>query len=414
MFKPLDLFIGLRYTHKRKNQRISYVSLASVLGIMIGVFVLITILSVMNGFEKELRARILGMISHVTLSEKDGLLEDWQKQRDQLAKYEHVQGAAPYIESQIMITSDTAAQGVLLHGVDPNYQAEVSRITEHMEHGSLQDLAPRRYGIAIGVELAGKLGVLPGDKVTLITPHIQITPAGLLPRMKRFTVKAIYRMNMKDYDSATAFIHLDDAARLLKTRKEVTGIRLKLDDLFYAPQFAQQLEKNLGQRYKATDWAEANQVFFAAVKMERIAMFIILSFIVLIAAFYLLASLVMLVSDKQADIAILRTLGMSPNTIRNVFIIQGSLLGIIGTLLGVLLGVSLALNIETLLPQIEALFGFEIFPADVYYIAYVPSDLRADDVWIVTIGSILMAILATIPASRRAAAIQPVEALRYD
>ena len=232
--------------------------------------------------------------------------------------------------------------------------------------------------------------------------------------MKRFTVKAIYRMNMKDYDSATAFIHLDDAARLLKTRKEVTGIRLKLDDLFYAPQFSQQLEKKLGQQYKATDWAEANQVFFAAVKMERIAMFIILSFIVLIAAFYLLASLVMLVSDKQADIAILRTLGMSPNTIRNVFIIQGSLLGIIGTLLGVLLGVTLALNIETLLPQIEALFGFEIFPADVYYIAYVPSDLRADDVWIVTIGSILMAILATIPASRRAAAIQPVEALRYD
>jgi lipoprotein-releasing system permease protein len=201
---------------------------------------------------------------------------------------------------------------------------------------------------------------------------------------------------------------------LLKTRQEVTGIRLKLDDLFYAPQFAQQIEQQLGDNYKATDWAEANQVFFAAVKMERIAMFIILSFIVLIAAFYLLASLVMIVSDKQADIAILRTLGMSPKTIRNIFMVQGSLIGIIGTVLGVLLGVSLALNLETLLPRIEALFGFEIFPAEVYYIAYVPSDLHASDVWIITLGSIVMSILATIPASRRAAAIQPVEALRYD
>jgi lipoprotein-releasing system permease protein len=198
MFKPLDLFIGLRYTHKRKNQRISYVSLASVLGIMIGVFVLITILSVMNGFEKELRARILGMISHVTVSEKDGLLTDWQQQRQQLATQKHVLGAAPYIESQIMITSDTAAQGVLLHGIEPQYQPQVSRIAEHMQHGTLEDLQSRDYGIAIGVELAGKLGVYPGDKVTLITPHIQITPAGLLPRMKRFTVKAIYQMNMKD------------------------------------------------------------------------------------------------------------------------------------------------------------------------------------------------------------------------
>lgn len=414
MFKPLDFFIGLRYTHKRKNQRISYVSLASVLGIMIGVFVLITILSVMNGFEKELRSRILGMVSHVTVSETDGLLPDWQKHRDQLAKYPEVVGASPYIESQIMITSDSAAHGVLLHGISPEYQDQVSDISEHMDYGSLSDLKPREYGIAIGVELAGKLDVYPGDKITLITPHIQITPAGLLPRMKRFTVTAIYRMNMKDYDSGTAFIHIDDAARLLKTRKEVTGIRLKLSDLFKAPQFAAELEKKLGSNYKATDWAEANNVFFSAVKMERISMFIILSFIVMIAAFYLLASLIMLVTDKQSDIAILRTLGMPPKMVRNVFIIQGSLLGIIGTLLGVILGVSLALNLETLIPSIEAFFGFELFPADVYYISYVPSDLRAIDVWIIAIGSIVMSILATIPASLRASKIEPVEALRYD
>lgn len=414
MFKPLDFFIALRYTHKRKNQRISYVSLASVLGIMIGVFVLITILSVMNGFEKELRSRILGMVSHVTVSETDGLLPDWQKHRNELATNPRVLGASPYIESQIMITSDTAAHGVLLHGISPEHQSQVSNVNEHMDYGTFDDLKSREYGIAIGVELAGKLGVYPGDKITLITPHIQITPAGLLPRMKRFTVMAIYRMNMKDYDSATAFIHIEDASRLLKTRKEVSGIRLKLDDLFDAPQFAAQLEQSLGSNYNATDWAEANNVFFSAVKMERIAMFIILSFIVLIAAFYLLASLIMLVTDKQSDIAILRTLGMPPKTVRNIFILQGSLLGITGTLLGVFLGVSLALNIETLIPSIEAFFGFELFPADVYYISYVPSDLRSSDVWIITIGSIVMSILATIPASLRAAKIEPVEALRYD
>lgn len=414
MFKPLDLFIGLRYTYKRKNQNISNVSVAAVLGTMIGVLVLITILSIMNGFEKELRTRILGMVAHVTVSETDGLLSDWQKHRDALAKKPHVLGAAPYIQSQIMITSDTAASGVLLHGISPEYQDQVSDVDEHMEYGSFKDLKSRDYGIAIGVELAGKLNVYPGDKITLITPHIQITPAGILPRMKRFTVTAIYRKGMKDYDSGTAFIHIDDAARLLKTREKVTGIRIKLDDLFQAPQFARQLEKDLGANYKAVDWAEANKVFFAAIQMEHIAMFIILFFIVLIASFYMLAALIMLVTDKQADIAILRTLGMSPKTIRNIFIIQGSTLGIIGTLLGVALGVLLASNLETFLPRIEDFFGFRIFPPDMFYISSVPSDLRASNVWVITVVSILLSIGATIPASLRAAKIEPVEALRYD
>ena len=414
MFKPLDLYIGLRYAHKRKNQRISHVSLAAVLGTMIGVLVLITILSIMNGFERELRTRILGMVAHVTVSETDGLLANWQAMRDKLAKKEHVVGAAPYIESQIMITSDTSAHGVLLHGISPEYQDQVSDVDSHMEYGSLQDLKSRGYGIAIGAELAGKLNVYPGDKITLITPQIQITPAGLLPRMKRFTVVAIFRKGMKEYDSGAAFIHIEDAARLLKTRKEVTGIRLKLDDLFDAPDFAHQLEQELGKGYKATDWAEANKVFFSAINMEHIAMFIILFFIVLIASFYMLAALIMLVTDKRADIAILRTLGMSSTTIRNVFMIQGSLLGIIGTLLGVLLGVTLALNLETLIPSIEDYFGFKIFPPDLFYISYVPSDLRASNVWVIALGSIALSILATIPASIRAASIEPVEALRYD
>ena len=283
-----------------------------------------------------------------------------------------------------------------------------------MEYGSFDDLKSRGYGIAIGVELAGKLNVYPGDKVTLITPQIQITPAGLLPRMKRFTVVALYRKGMKEYDSSTAFIHIEDAARLLKTRKEVTGIRLKLNDLFVAPQFARQLEHDLGENYKVTDWAELNKAFFAAIQMEHIAMFIILFFIVLIASFYMLAALIMLVTDKQADIAILRTLGMSPKTIRNIFIIQGSVLGIIGTLLGVALGVLLASNIETLIPRIEDFFDFRIFPPDMFYISFVPSDLRAGNVWVITGVSILLSIAATIPASLRAAKIEPVEALRYD
>ncbi|MGV6809134.1 MAG: lipoprotein-releasing ABC transporter permease subunit [bacterium] len=419
MFKPLPLFIGQRYIHaKRQNHYVSFISMASMLGIMIGVFVLISILSIMHGFEKELRARILGVVAHVTVSGDDGLLKDWQKQQDILTKMPEVQGAAPYIQDQVMIASEQGVKGALLFGISPEHQDAVSSVNQHMLYGSFADLKSRGYGIALGRQLADTLQVYPGDKVTLITPQIQVTPAGLLPRMRRFTVIAVYEMGMLEYDDATAFIHIDDASRLFKTRESVHGLRLNVDNVYQAPKIAEAIERTLtqesSQNFKATDWTEDNKTFFSAIKMEQIAMSIILFFIILIAIFNLLASLVMVVTDKQADIAILRTMGLSPANIRYVFMIQGSLLGIGGTLAGVLLGVTFALNIETIIPAIENFFNFKIFPADVYYISEVPSDLHASDVWIIGILSIIFSIASTIYPANRAAKLQPAESLRYE
>jgi len=415
MFKPLPLFIGQRYIYaKRQNHYVSFISMASMLGIMIGVFVLISILSIMHGFEKELRARILGVVAHVTVSGNDGLLDDWQTQQEKLSKMPDIQGAAPYIQDQVMIASEQGVKGSLLFGISPEHQDAVSSVNQHMLYGSFADLKPRAYGIALGRQLADTLQVYPGDKITLITPQIQVTPAGLLPRMRRFTVVAIYEMGMLEYDDATAFIHIDDASRLFKTRESVHGIRLKIDNVYHAPQLANDLEQQLGANFKTTDWAEDNTTFFSAIKMEQIAMSVILFFIILIAIFNLLASLVMVVTDKQADIAILRTMGLSPAKIRYVFMIQGSLLGIGGTIAGVLLGVTFALNIEIIIPAIENLFNFKIFPADVYYISEVPSDLHASDVWLIAILSVIFSIASTIYPANRAAQLQPAESLRYE
>jgi len=415
MFKPLELFIGQRYTHsKRRDNFVSFISLASMLGIMIGVFVLISILSIMHGFEKELRSRILGVVSHVTVSETNGLLSDWQQHQATLQKHPQVNGAAPYVQDQVMIASENGVKGALLFGISPEHQDAVSSVNKHMLYGSFDDLKSRSYGIAIGRQLSEALNVYPGDKVTLITPLIQVTPAGLLPRMRRFTVTSIFEMGMLEYDDATAFIHIEDAARLMKTRDQINGIRLNIDDVYDAPAIADQIEKALGDEFEATDWGEDNATFFGAIKMEQMAMSIILFFIVLIAIFNLLASLVMVVTDKRADIAILRTMGMSPNGIRTVFMIQGSILGVGGTLIGVILGVLFAMNIETIIPAIESLFNFKIFPEDVYYISEVPSDLHASDVWIIGILSILFSVLSTIYPASQAAKMQPAESLRYE
>jgi lipoprotein-releasing system permease protein len=415
MFNALEFFIGQRYTHsKRKNGFVSFISLASMLGIMVGVFVLISILSIMHGFEKELRTRILGVVSHVTVSGTDGLLPNWQKHQVMLEQEPNVIGVAPYVQDQVMIASDAGVKGVLLFGIEPDYQDAVSEVNQKMLYGSFQDFTPRGYGIALGRQLAETLQVYPGDKVTLVTPHLQVTPAGLLPRMKRFTVVAIYEMGMLEYDDATAFIHIDDAARLLKTRKQVNGIRLNVDDVYAAPEIAQRLQEKLGANFETSDWSKENATFFGAIKMEQIAMSVILFFIVLIAVFNLLASLVMVVTDKQADIAILRTMGMSPKGVRNVFMIQGSILGIGGTIVGVILGVLFSLNIETIIPAIENLFGFQIFDENLYYISQIPSDLHASDVWVIGILSVLFSIASTIYPATRAASLQPAESLRYE
>jgi len=416
MFKPLELFVGLRYTRsKHKNNFISFISLASMLGILFGVLVLITVLSVMNGFEKELRDRILSMVSHVTITETNGSLSDWQTEQQKLISMPDIKGSAPFIQNQVMLSSNGELRGVLLQGILPEEQSNVGDVDKRMLDGDFGDLKPGEYGIALGVELAQQLNVFLGDKVTVVTTQIKVTPAGMIPRSKRFTVTGIYKINMAEYDSSTAFIHMQDASKLFKTRDNVTGIRLKLDDLFKAPQLASKLQTELGDKYAVSDWGQENKSLFQVQKTEKIVMFFILFLIVLVAVFNLVSSLVMVVNDKQADIAILRTQGLSAKRVKRIFMVQGTIIGLIGAFLGALLGVLLALNIGTIMEGIEKLFNIEIMPQELFYAGSTfPSVVDGNQVIGIAIAAFVLAMLATIYPASRAAKVQPAESLRYE
>ena len=415
MFTPLELFIGQRYTHsRRRNRFISFISFASMLGIMLGVMVLITVLSIMNGFEKELRDKILGVIAHVTVSGTNGQLSDWSAQVERLRKEPHVIGAAPYVQKQVMITNGEKMRGVVLQGIDPTVQDQVSDVDFKMIDGNFTNLKPREYGIVLGVEVASALGVMPGDKVTVVVPQVQITPAGILPRIRRFTIVGVYQIGHPEYDGMTSFIELSDASRLFGLGEDVSGVRLKVDNLFAAQSIAYDLQQQLGNDFKVTDWGQEHGSFFRAVKTERIAMTLILFLVVCVALFNLVASLVMTVNDKQADIAILRTFGMSGERIMRVFMIQGSIIGIFGTVVGVSLGVLLSLHIGEVVGWLEHTFGFKVFSADIFYISEIPSDLRWDNVLWIGLASLVASVLATVYPARRAAQIQPAESLRYE
>lgn len=415
MFTPLELFIGQRYTHsRRRNRFISFISLASMLGILLGVMVLITVLSIMNGFEKELRDKILGVVSHVTVSGINGQLADWTAKIDGLKAQQHVIGAAPYVQKQVMLTNGNLMRGIVLQGIDPKLQSQVGDVNFKMLDGSFSSLVPRDYGIVLGVEVAAALGVIPGDKVTVIVPQVQVTPAGILPRLKRFTVTGIYQIGHPEYDGMTGFIELSDASRLFRLGDNVGGIRLKLDDLFAAPAIGHELQTKLGGEFEVVDWSQEHGSFFRAVKTERVVMSLILGLVVLVALFNLVASLVMTVNDKAADIAILRTFGMDANRILRIFMIQGSIIGIFGTVVGVALGVWLSLNIGTVIPFLETTFGFKIFSADVFYISEIPSDMRWSNVIWIGAASLIASVLATIYPAWRASQIQPAESLRYE
>ena len=415
MFTPLELFIGQRYTHsRRRNRFISFISFASMLGIMLGVMVLITVLSIMNGFEKELRDKILGVIAHVTVSGTNGQLSDWSAQVERLRKEPHVIGAAPYVQKQVMITNGEKMRGVVLQGIDPAVQDQVSDVDFKMIDGNFTNLKPREYGIVLGVEVASALGVMPGDKVTVVVPQVQITPAGILPRIRRFTVVGVYQIGHPEYDGMTSFIELSDASRLFGLGEDISGVRLKVDNLFAAQSIAYDLQQQLGNDFKVTDWGQEHGSFFRAVKTERIAMTLILFLVVCVALFNLVASLVMTVNDKQADIAILRTFGMSGERIMRVFMIQGSIIGIFGTVVGVSLGVLLSLHIGEVVGWLEHTFGFKVFSADIFYISEIPSDLRWDNVLWIGLASLVASVLATVYPARRAAQTQPAESLRYE
>jgi len=416
MFKPLELFVGLRYTRsKHKNNFISFISLASMLGILFGVLVLITVLSVMNGFEKEIQNRILSMISHVTVSGTDGLLSDWRKEQKRFVGQSSVIGSAPFIQKQVMISANGVPQGALIQGILPEEQHKVAKIAEHVIDGDFNSLKPRSYEIALGYGLAQHLGVLLGDKVTVITSQIRVTPAGMIPRMKRFTVSSIYKVNMAEYDNFTAFIHIRDASKLFKTKDKVTGIRLNLDDSFKAPLLAKQLQTEFGDQYKIEDWGTAHKTLLDVMRTERTVMFFFLFLIVLVAVFNLISTLVMVVNDKQADIAILRTQGMSASQIKRIFMVQGTIIGFIGAVLGTFFGVLLASNIEVIIAGVESLFNIQLMPPELFYSdSRIPSDIHPIQVVSIAVLAFVLAILATLYPASRAAKVQPAESLRYE
>lgn len=413
MFKPLPLFIGLRYTRaKRRNHFISFISLISMLGMILGVAVLILVLSVMNGFDRELRERILGMIPHATINGYDTML-DWQEVVTAAEKDIRVVAAAPFVQGEVMLTHEGSVNGALLNGVIPEQESRVSIISEHMVEGSLDLLKAGEYGIILGDLLAQQLGVITGDLVTLILPIASSSPAGVLPRLKRFKVKGMFKVGAQ-LDSTLSLIHMSDAATLYRLGEGAHGVRLKLVDLFQASEVAWSVISRLDGRYWASDWTRTQGNLFQAIKLEKTMIGLLLLMIVAVAAFNIISTLVMLVTDKQADIAILRTMGASPATVMKIFMIQGAVIGVVGTLLGVILGVVLALSISDVLAWVEQVLGFQFLSSDVYFISYIPSQLRLDDVLLVSVSALLLSFLATIYPSVRAARVEPVEALRYE
>ncbi len=412
---PLEIFVGLRYTRaKRRNHFISFISLISMLGIALGVMALIVVLSVMNGFEKELRGRILGMVSHVTISSFRGPLDDWQNLREQALANPDVIGAAPYIEAEAMISNLSSVSGALVRGIDPEHEVEVSEIHRHMRFGELGDLVAGEYGIVLGSGLANTLDVVPGDRVTMVTPQATASPLGFLPRLRRFKVVGVFEIGVYEYDRSSALIHYLDASRLFRLEGGVNGLRLKLDDLDLAPAVRQQLKQQIGLQYWVSDWTLRHSNYFKAVRTEKTVMFIILSLIVAVAAFNIVSTLVMVVTDKQADIAILRTLGMSPASIMWVFMVQGTLIGLIGTLAGLASGVVVASHIDVIVPALEQFFHTQFLPRGVYPITDLPSEMKQSDIVRITLLSFGISVVATLYPALRASKTRPAQALSYE
>lgn len=411
MFKPIPLFIGLRYTRaKRRNHFISFISLTSILGLMLGVAVLITVLSVMNGFDRELKSRILGMVPHATLNSYEPF-RNWQKVASIAHRNPEVEAVAPFNQLQGMLTAGGMVSGAMVTGIDPEAEKKVSIIQNHLEAGRLEDLRADEFGIILGAGLAANLGVAQGDKVTLVLPEASLSPAGVIPRFKRFTVVGIFKVGA-DIDSMIAYVHLHDAGRLLRIGDRVQGVRLKLHDLFTAREVSDAVLQKLPEFFYASDWTQTHGNLFNAIKMEKAMMAILLLFIVAVAAFNIVSSLVMVVTDKKADIAILRTLGASPGTIMKIFMVQGTVVGVVGTLSGVALGVLLSLTISDIASGIEKLFNISLF--DAYFVNYLPSSLELSDVLWVSAIAFAMSFAATLYPARRAARVQPAEALRYE
>ena len=414
MFRPFEAFIGLRYVRaKRRNHFISFISMTSMLGVALGVMALITVLSVMNGFEKELTSRILGMAAHASIISRDRNLDNWRSIAESVQKNPAIVGIAPYYQAEGMLVYSGNVNGVIINGILPGEEPKVSVISDRMIAGKFTNLVAGEFDMIIGVELANSLGVGVGDKVTLVAPQANVTPAGVLPRLKRFNIVGIFEIGMHEFDSALALVHLDDA-KILFRNSGTAGLRIKTSNIFTAPRTSREAASELPGRYWVVDWTQRHANFFKALKTEKTVMFVILTLIVAVAAFNIISTLVMVVTDKQSDIAVLRTIGVSPAGIMKVFIIQGIVIGFVGIFIGVVGGVWLASNVETIVPAIESFFKVQFLPADVYYISELPSDMHWQDVIVISLTAFIFCLLATIYPAWRAARTQPAEALRYE
>lgn len=417
MFQALEIFIGLRYLRTRQQNRfVSFITLASLIGVALGVAALIVVLSVMNGFENELRGRLLSMTSHATVAAARGGISEWRELIASAQQQQDVVGAAPYVQLQGMLANGSKLSGALVRGINPRLEKTVDRVGDFMVHGTLDELQTAGRNMVLGRLLALRLGVDVGDRVILLVPQTGLAAGDIRPRMSRFTVSGIFEAGLQEHDGSLALVNIDDAATLAGLGDSVTGIRLQFDDVFGAPAGIKTFASGLAgaDRYRFSDWTVENASYFRAIRIEKTMMSIILLLVVAVAVFNIVATLMMVVTDKRPEIAILRTLGLKPESVVRIFMIQGLVIGWVGALSGVVLGILLALNVGVIMPKLEALFGFQVMPSDVYYISQLPSDLHAADVIFIAVAALVLSGLATVFPSRRAARVEPAEALRYD
>ncbi|MDQ7727493.1 lipoprotein-releasing ABC transporter permease subunit [Halomonas sp. SpR8] len=413
MLDRLPFLVGLRYVRaKRRNHFISFISLTSMLGLMLGVAVLILVLSVMNGFDHELRTRILGMVPHAKIESRVGMVE-WESLAEELMQREHVIGAAPYVEQQGMFSVGGRNQGAMVNGINPDWEGRVSIVGEHMRQGELADLVPGEWNVVLGSMLARNLGVGVGDRVTLLVPEASITPAGVFPRLKRFTVSGIFSVGA-ELDANLAYANIEDMQTLARLGDAVGGLRLELDDLFAASSETQAILNELGPEYRGSDWTFSQGNLFQAIQMEKRMIALLLTVIIAVAAFNIVSTLVMVVTDKRADIAILRTIGAKPSSIMGIFIVQGMAIGLIGIAIGVAVGVLLALTIADLIGWVEGTLGIQFLDAGVYFISDLPSQLQWGDVIRIVLAAFGLTFLSTLYPAWRAAKVQPADVLRYE
>lgn len=417
MFRPAAVFIGLRYTRaKKRNHFISFISFMSMFGIALGILVLITVLSVMNGFDREIKKRVFSMVPAVTITSSiANSVKNWQQVEDLLKKYPFITGLAPFITGQVMLSSDVSVQPAMMMGILPSEESKVTELHTKMVQGKISNLVPGQFGIILGEDLASRLGLFLGDKVVIMTPQMSVTPAGVIPRFKRFTVVGIFKAGGGfGFDLGLSFIQLNDAQKLFGLGTTVTGIHANITDVYAAPRISEQLASGLGPSARVTNWTEQFGEYFHAVSLEKTMMFFILLLIIAVAAFNLISTLVMVVNEKEADIAILRTFGATPRMVMTIFIVQGAIIGVVGTLLGVLGGVALAYNVTEVVNFIEYLFHVQFLSSNVYFVNYLPSQLEWSDVWRISVAALVLCLLATIYPAWRAARTEPVEALRYE